>query len=159
MSKTIKNIILFILGFCMYISIEVCFRSILNHGGNGFSNPICGIMGAICFLVCDKINNRISWDIDLFLQGIIGSSVVTALELIVGILDRFLLKFGMWDYSTMPLNFMGVICVPFSIAWVGLTIVAIFVADAINYYGFHEEPCPHYHIWKYQFKFKERIDT
>lgn len=158
MKQFVKTVILFICGFCMYISIEVCFRSILNCGGNGYSNPICGIIGAICFLLFDKINDCISWHMDLILQGVIGSFVVTTLELIVGLLDKWLLHYGMWDYSAMPLNFMGVICIPFSIVWIGMAIVAILVADAINYYCFDEEPCPHYHIGKYIFKFKESED-
>jgi uncharacterized membrane protein len=49
----------------------------------------------------------------------------------------------MWDYTNMPLNFDGVICVPFSLLWIGLSIVAVIVADCINYYA----PKPSYWLF------------
>ena len=52
----------------------------------------------------------------------------------------------MWDYSNMLLNYDGVICIPFSLLWILVSILGIFVADAYNYYLFHEEPRPYYYM-------------
>lgn len=63
----------------------------------------------------------------------------------------------MWDYSNVPLNFDGVICLPFSIAWFFLSILAIFLADAINYYVLDEPQVPYYNLFgKTVIKFKEK---
>lgn len=141
--KRLKNITLFFIGFCVYITIEVLFR--------GYSFPLMGVVGGLDFILIDRINNKISWCMDLLLQGIIGSGIITFSELIVGIIDKLWLHIGMWDYTTLPGNFMGVICPQFSLIWVFIAIVAVFLADAVNYYVFREEPAPHYHIFGLKF--------
>ena len=67
-----KNVILFTVGFCIYITIEVLFR--------GFSYPLMGVVGGITLILLDKINNKISWETDLTIQAIIGSVIVTLFE-------------------------------------------------------------------------------
>lgn len=54
-----KNLILFVVGFCLYITIETLFR--------GYSYPWSGIMGGLAVVILDKINNYISWDIPLII--------------------------------------------------------------------------------------------
>lgn len=135
-----KNLVLFIVGFTSYITIEVLFR--------GYSYPLMGACGGIAILLLDKINDRISWDVDILLQGLCGSALITSSELIIGELAlHTTLIPQMWDYSNTPLNFDGVICLPFIIVWFFLAIVAIFVADAINYYVFEELPVPYYKLF------------
>lgn len=80
------------------------------------------------------------------------------MELIIGtiFLDTNLLPV-MWDYSNLPLNFKGIICIPFMSLWMILSFMAILVADSINYYVFNEKPAPYYKLFSYtiiQFKDK-----
>lgn len=148
--KINKSILLFLVGYCTYISIEVTYRNI--------SYPIMGICGGLAILLLDKINDNISWNIDLCLQGLCGSTLITFFELIIGeiALHTSLLPV-MWDYSNVPLNFDGVICLPFSIVWFFLSILAIFLADAINYYVLDEPQVPYYNLFgKTVIKFKEK---
>lgn len=148
--KINKSILLFLVGYCTYISIEVTYRNI--------SYPIMGICGGLAILLLDKINDNISWNIDLCLQGLCGSALITFFELIIGeiALHTSLLPI-MWDYSNVPLNFDGVICLPFSIAWFFLSILAIFLADAINYYVLDKPQVPYYNLFgKTVIKFKEK---
>lgn len=148
--KINKSILLFLVGYCTYISIEVTYRNI--------SYPIMGICGGLAILLLDKINDNISWNVDLCLQGLCGSALITFFELIIGeiALNTSLLPV-MWDYSNVPLNFDGVICLPFSIVWFFLSILAIFLADAINYYVLDEPQVPYYNLFgKTVIKFKEK---
>lgn len=148
--KINKSILLFLVGYCTYISIEVTYRNI--------SYPIMGICGGLAILLLDKINDNISWNVDLCLQGLCGSALITFFELIIGeiALHTSLLPV-MWDYSNVPLNFDGVICLPFSIVWFFLSILAIFLADAINYYVLDEPQVPYYNLFgKTVIKFKEK---
>lgn len=147
----IKNIVLFSVGFCLYITIECCFR--------GFSYPLMGCCGGLCVVILDKINDEISWDVDLFFQSLIGGMIVTIMELVIGMIAKYThLLPVMWDYSDIPFNFNGIICLPFFIAWLLLSIVAIFVADSINYYVFEDTIVPYYVLFggKYKIVFYEK---
>ena len=56
--------------------------------------------------------------IDAQLRGIlIGSLIITAIELIFGIVFNRLLKLSVWDYSDMPFNLLGQVCPLFSFDW------------------------------------------
>lgn len=139
-SKILKNIILFIVGFCAYITIEVLWR--------GYSYALMGVCGGLAIVILDKINNKISWNTDILLQGLSGSLLITLFELVIGeIALRTSLLPIMWDYSNVPFNYDGVICLPFSIVWLFISIAAIMLADAINYYVFHEYPKPYYKLF------------
>lgn len=148
--KLSKNIILFTVGFCLYITIEVLFR--------GYSFPLMGVCAGLVIVLLDKINDYISWDIDILVQCTLGMLMVTIMELIIGtiFLDTNLLPV-MWDYSNLPLNFRGIICIPFMALWMILSFIAILVADSINYYVFDEEPAPYYKLFGHTIiQFKEK---
>lgn len=143
----LKNAIMFFVGYCLYIAIEVTYRS--------YSFWLMGIVGGIMFLILDKINNKISWDVDILLQGTIGSLIITFFEYVIGELFLNGVLPVMWDYSNVFLNYKGIICLPFSLVWVVLSIVAVILADAINYYLLDdEEVVPYYKLFgKTIFKF------
>lgn len=84
--------------------------------------------------------------------------MITIMELVIGtiFLDTNLLPV-MWDYSNLPLNFNGIICIPFMVLWMVLSFIAILVADSINYYVFDEKPAPYYKLFGYTIiQFKEK---
>ncbi len=148
-SKLLKTIFMFLSGFCIYITIEVCFR--------GYSYPLMGCCGGLMLVLLDKINDKISYDMDLIIQGCIGSGIVTMMELVIGETLKYIGVSPMWDYSSLPLNYDGVICLPFSLIWIVVSIVGIMIADAINYYIFEELPVPYYKICgKVIIRFKEK---
>lgn len=151
MIKVVNKIIfLFLCGFCIYITIEVLFR--------GKSYPVSGIMGGLAIILIDKINDKISWRLDLSIQAIIGALIVTGIELIIGKIMKYTnLLPMMWDYSNLPLNYDGIICVPFSVAWLFLSVAAIFLADCINYYVLEDGERPRYILFgKFMFFFKRK---
>lgn len=150
MKKVNKNLILFLFGFMAYVTIEVLYR--------GYSFWEMGICGGIAILLLDKINNKISWDIDILIQGACGSLIITFFEYVIGELFLNGVLPVMWDYSNVFLNYKGIICLPFSLAWVVLSIMAVVIADAINYYLLDdEEVVPSYKLFgKTIFQFKSK---
>lgn len=149
MSRLSKTLFMAYIGFTTYISLEVCYRNV--------SFPLMGVLGAIAFLVLDQLNDRISWDMDILLQGCIGSALITGMEFIIGNLSLAGVLPKMWDYSNVWMNYKGIICLPFSLIWIVLSICAIMLADAINYYIFDEQPVPYYKLFgKIIIKFKEK---
>lgn len=149
MKKVYKTLFLFIVGFMAYITLEVCWR--------GYSYPLMGLCGGIAFVLIDKINNEISWDIDILIQGAIGSAIITLMEFITGTLSLHGVVKQMWDYTNVPLNYKGIICLPFSFVWFLLSIVAVILADCINYYFLNEDDVPYYKLFgKTILKFKSK---
>ena len=109
-------------------------------------------------IMLDGINDELSWDLDLALQALIGGALITLMEAGVGIIMLCVPWVPqMWDYSDIPFNIAVIICLPFSIAWVFLSVLAIFLADAINYYVFEETEAPHYTLFgKIKFSFERK---
>lgn len=60
------------------------------------------------------------------------------------------LGLGIWDYSNMPFNILGQICLPFSLLWVVLSACAIVIDDYERYWFFGEEKP--YYLWKFKEK-------
>lgn len=127
----LKHAVLALIGGCVYFLIELFWR--------GHSHWTMAVMGGVCFILIGDINEFIPWNMPLILQGGIGSVVITAMELFCGVVLNLWLKLDIWDYSTMPFNFLGQICLPFSLLWVALSIVAVILDDWLRYWLFKEE--------------------
>ena len=148
--KVVKSLVMFIAGFCAFITIEVLFR--------GYSYAMSGVMGGLAVIALDKINDEISWETDLAMQALIGGTFVTAMEFAVGAIAKYTnILPQMWDYTDVPFNLGGIICLPFTIAWTLLSVLAIFLADAINYYIFEDTKVPEYILFgTFRIRFKPK---
>lgn len=135
LKQMLKPVILALIGGTIYVLIELAWR--------GYSHISMFFLGALCFVLLGGINEFVPWELGMIWQMLIGACVVTALELVVGIIVNIWLGLGVWDYSNLPFNFMGQICLPFSLAWTVLSGVAIVVDDHLRYWLFGEEK-PHY---------------
>lgn len=133
-----KAAVLFIAGGLVYMLIEILFR--------GYTHWTMGIVGGLCFVVIGGINNWLSWELPIWIQGLIGMCVVTAIEFISGLILNVWLGLDIWDYSEMPLNLLGQICVPFMAVWFFVSLAAIVLDDYLRYWLFKEEK-PHYTLW------------
>lgn len=127
----LKRIILWSIGGIIYYLLETLFR--------GFSHWSMMIVGGICFVCIGEINEIISWTTPLWKQGIIGSIIITTIEFLSGCLLNIILKLNVWDYSNIPFNLLGQICLPFTILWFFLSIIGIILDDYLRYWLFHEE--------------------
>ena len=130
-----KYLILGNIGGIVYVFIELLYR--------GFSHWTMYIVAAISFILIGLINEYISWDMKLWKQMLIGACIVTFMEFISGYIMNIKLGWQVWDYSNLPFNIMGQICLPFSIIWFFISLVAIVVDDYLRYWLFKEER-PHY---------------
>lgn len=127
----LKHAVLALCGGCVYFLIEMAWR--------GHSHWTMAVLGGVCFALIGDINEFIPWNMPLVLQGAIGSGIVTLLELVSGIILNLWLGLGIWDYSNMPFNFLGQICLPFSLLWVALSVVAVILDDWLRYWLFGED--------------------
>ena len=105
MKNALKHITLALIGGILYYGIELLWR--------GYSHISMFLLGAICFLVIGLLNELFTWEMTLLTQSIIGAAIITALEFITGLIVNVWLGLGVWDYSGLPFNIMGQICLPF----------------------------------------------
>ncbi len=112
MKKLQKHLILFCIGGGSYILLELLWR--------GRSHISMFFAGGLCFVLLGKLSQcRIS----LAFKALFGSSVITGVELLFGLAVNQ--GYTVWDYRAMPLSFMGQICLPFSLLWIPLSLVAM----------------------------------
>lgn len=131
----IKYLILGIIGGFTYVLIELLYR--------GHSHWSMFLVSAFAFISIGLINEFIRWDMELWKQMLIGSGIVTILEFVSGYILNIKLDWHIWDYSNVPFNILGQICLPFSIVWFFISLIAIVADDYLRYWLFDEEK-PHY---------------
>ena len=134
----LKYFILGWFGGSTYCSLEVIFR--------GRSHWSMVALAFVLFLLIGELNEILPWEMSLAKQGIIGACMVTVLEFVTGCIVNIWLGWNVWDYSNMPLNILGQVCLPFSLLWMLLSIVCIIVDDYLRYLMFNEQ-MPHYYLF------------
>lgn len=135
MKKIFKNAILILTGGLLYYGIEILWR--------GHSHWTMFLLGGVCFYFIGLINEIISWKMRLRYQILIGTTIITTLEFIVGCIVNLWLGWNVWDYSNVPFNILGQVCLPYILLWIPISAAAIIADDWIRYFLFHEER-PHY---------------
>lgn len=138
MKQAFKAVFLFLCGGLLYVLFELLWR--------GYSHWTMFLLGGLCFVLIGAINEFMSWETSIIFQGIIGSvCVITPLEFLTGCVVNLWLGWNVWDYSEIPLNLLGQICLPFSLLWILISMIAVVLDDWIRYFVFGEER-PHYKI-------------
>lgn len=134
----LKEFILFLIGGGIYYLFEILWR--------GYSHWTMFILGGICFVIIGLLNEQYDYNMPLVEQMFSSMIIITTLEFISGVILNIILKLNIWDYSNLPFNLFGQICIPFMIIWFFLSPIAIVVDDYIRYFIFKEEK-PHYKIF------------
>ena len=127
----LKNLILFSIGGGIYNLVEIMYR--------GSTHWTMFIVGGLCFLCIGWINKFLPWNLALWKQMLLGGTIITVIEFLSGCVINLWLGWNVWDYSHVPFNTLGQICLPFFFAWVGLSLVGIVLDDVIRWLLFGEE--------------------
>ncbi|CAK7017163.1 hypothetical protein ACF3M2_16030 [Tissierella carlieri] len=136
MKQLIKYLILFIIGGISYFFIEILWR--------GYSHMTMLILGGLCFILVGLIGEHyFTFNKSLLLQQVISCLIITVLELVFGLILNLGMGLDIWDYSNLKFNFMGQICLKYSILWFFLSLPTIILYDYIRYWIFGEEK-PYY---------------
>ena len=141
MNQLCKLIFLFVVGGLLYAVIEILWR--------GYTHWTMAILGGMCFLVCGGLNEWLSWDTPLWIQALICCMAITAAELVAGLVLNVWLGLNIWDYSGLPYNLAGQVCLGYSCLWYMLSIPAILLDDWLRYCFFAEErPRYNLRLWR-----------
>lgn len=116
--KIWKASVLFYLGGCVYMGMELLWR--------GRSHGSMFLAGGACFLLVGHLN-RVQPRLPLIPRLIAGAMIITMVELAVGLaVNR---QYTVWDYRNLPGNFCGQICPAFTALWVPISALAMAAFD------------------------------
>ena len=137
MKRLSEYLFLLVVGGTLYYGFEMIFR--------GFSHWTMFLLGGICLIFCAQQGIWTRWREPLWKQ--VGWCIifVTACEFITGIIVNKFLRWNVWDYTGLPFQFMGQICLPFVIIFSGLCAVGIFLSGYTLFFLYGEER-PEFHV-------------
>lgn len=118
--------VLFLIGGRVYTWIELLWR--------GFTHWTMFLLGGMCFVIMGLLNENVfPWRLSLALQALISAVVITVFELITGCIVNIWLGWQIWDYSRLPFNILGQVCLYYFLLWIPLSVVGIILDDWIRY--------------------------
>jgi len=82
-------------------------------------------------LLIHLVNKRMQ-EKGFILRCIAGSVIITFMEFSVGCIVNLLLGWDVWDYSSLPFNIMGQVCLLYSVMWFFISIPAIFLSTLLD---------------------------
>ena len=116
-----KQAVLFYLGGCAYMGLELLWR--------GRSHGSMFLAGGICFLLIGQLNH-VRPRLPLLLRAVAGAGIVTMVELAAGLLCNR--NFEVWDYRGRAGNFLGQICPAFTALWIPVSLMALGLYELLD---------------------------
>ena len=135
--KISEYLVLWAIGGCIYYGIEMIFR--------GFSHWSMFILGGLCMQFFTWQGQITDWKDSLFRQILRCTIFVVSMEFVTGIIVNQWYHMNVWDYSSMPFQLFGQICLPFALIFSGLCVVGIFLSGYLLHW-LYGEPLPHYRV-------------
>ena len=133
--QIIRECVVMACGGSAYVLVELLWR--------GRSHISMFLLGGLCFWLIGRLDRR--FPVPLAAQACLGACVVTALELVTGLIVNRWLGLGVWDYSGLPMNFLGQICLYYFVLWIPLSAAAVLLDDGLRRVLFGT-PMPHYRL-------------
>ena len=110
----------------LYGILEVLYR--------GYTHWTMMLLAALVCIPLDLANERMPWAPPLWSQAVLGGLTITAAELAAGLVLNIWLGLDIWDYSALPCNLMGQICVRFTALWCLLAGPVIVAFDWLDHW-------------------------
>ena len=126
--SVIAYILLFNLCGIIYYGVEILYR--------GYSHISMYLLGSLVGILIGLINeHKITWEMPLWKQVLIGECIVLPLEFITGLIVNVWLQLNVWDYSGLWLSeyFLNQSSPLFALLFAPLILLAIFIDDYYRY--------------------------
>ncbi len=121
------EVFLFLVGGMLYAWIEILWR--------GWTHWTMFLLGGGGFVVLGLLNEyKIPWHWCLLRQSVAGACIITILEFFTGYIVNLWLGWGVWDYSGLPFNILGQVCLYYFLLWIPLCMLGIILDDWIRYW-------------------------
>lgn len=109
-------LIIFSTGGILYGLLEILWR--------GYTHWSMVMAGGLCFSFFSIIGEKMK-KTGLLIKGLTGGAFITSIEFLFGLIFNIILKKKVWDYSKMPFNIAGQICLLYSFFWVIISTACI----------------------------------
>lgn len=129
--QTLKAFTVFTFGGLSYGILEILWR-----GGTHISMFAAG---GLCFLIITAIDTSELFGGRILWEAPFCAVSITAVELVCGVIVNLQMELSVWDYSELPLNLWGQICLPFTALWLLLAIPAVLASRLLRHAVFGEE--------------------
>ena len=130
MRRIWKTADLFAMGGGTYALLEVLWR--------GYTHWTMAVLGGALFLSLGLLDTHMPAALPLPLRCCLGGGLITASELAAGCVLNLGLGLSIWDYSALPFQLLGQICLPYSLLWVLLSALAMPLYSAMCRYGWQD---------------------
>lgn len=130
--KLVKLLTLFSFGGMLYGLIELAWR--------GYTHISMFVVGGICFVLIGALDEMSPEPPPVAVQLPMAALIVTAVELASGVVINLVMRLDVWNYSDLPFNIMGQICLYFAFLWLLLAFPAIIIEDSLRVMLFNEKP-------------------
>ena len=118
MTKTGRRVLSMLLwswGGTVYFLLEVAFKTLRGEPEQISWTML--VLAVILTIPVERCGEQLPWEVPLWLQALSCALLVTAVELVSGLILNVWMGLGIWDYSHLPGNLWGQICPQFSAAW------------------------------------------
>lgn len=112
------------LGFCLEVAFARATRAEKLDRKCFLLLPLCPVygLGALGILASAQVVGR--WPL---LVAAAGGAAATAAEYAMGLFYERALGVSFWDYSALPWNVGGKVCLPFALAWAALSVGLVYL--------------------------------
>ncbi len=118
-----KDLTLLVAGGISYAGVELLWRHRTHWS--------MVLTGGVCFLSLYKLYKKYP-NLSVPEKCVIGSGVITGIEFMVGCFVNLKMGWRVWDYSSMPMNLLGQVCLLYSVLWGALCIPLSMVCKKID---------------------------
>lgn len=143
--ERVLSMLLWTWGGTVYFLLEVAYKTATGH-----PERISWTMLVLAVVLCvpvERSGAELPWECPLWLQALVCAALVTVTEFAAGCVLNLWLGLNVWDYSALPFNLLGQICLPFFFVWFGICMVFIPVFDLLRY-EVKGGDRPHYYMIK-----------
>lgn len=123
----------------VYYLLEIVF--------DGSSHWSMYLLGGLCGYLVGQLNERkLTWEMPLYKQILLGELIVLPLEFVTGCIVNLWLHLNIWDYSNLPFNILGQTSLMFAIIFIPVILLGILIDDCYRWIFLNEDK-PHYKVW------------
>lgn len=120
------------IGTRAFVFLTGCFiYSLMEISARGFTHWTMTLTGGIILTILYEMFTGLR-SVPFWQKCILRYLIITSVEFTVGVIVNIILGWNVWNYSDMPFNILGQICLPFTVLWLFLCIPAGFVCGIIR---------------------------
>ena len=121
----------------------ICLTGALSYGlieiaWRGFTHWSMLLAGGLCFCLIYLTDICLSGS--LLKKSLFCAAGITLIEFCFGLLFNIILHQNVWDYSGVPGNIMGQICLLFTVIWMVLSLPALLLGRLFRRFVFRHTP-------------------